>query len=370
MNTNKKLFYGIVWGLCAVLAVALIILIHSDRKKMQERVYQAQLEAQMQENEAGAAEETEGKGTGNASTIYKELVSKMKLNDFVFWGDSEMVGNSSGSLSKAFGETVNSQLLELLSEPFAEVMKQENKSIPSMAVKNMGVAREGMDEILVRAGVDELQVGEWALIPEDREPVNIVLSNGNSDTALRFALQKGSSFFGQVSISGVTGILTRGEGEYDEDHPQFAFYRDRAGNSFQVEAGTAIKTEAAEKYLGDIPILFFEDDTADSVDSVDEFVSDLERLVQRYTEPEEDDESSEELTYVVICTVDEESELNDALTEAFGDHYIRHDVYAYEMTEDDYEELARKVYANLDGQGCFNEMREEIAKAAEELKTE
>ena len=38
------------------------------------------------------------------------------------------------------------------------------------------------------------------------------------------------------------------------------------------------------------------------------------------------------------------------------------------MTEDDYKELAQKVYANLDGQGCFDEMRETIAKAVEELK--
>ena len=93
--------------------------------------------------------------------------------------------------------------------------------------------------------------------------------------------------------------------------------------------------------------------------------------MQRYTEIEEEDgESSEELPYVVICTVDEESELDESLKEAFGDHYIRHNTYADDMMEEDYKELAQKVYANLDGQGCFKEMKETIAKAVEELKGE
>lgn len=38
------------------------------------------------------------------------------------------------------------------------------------------------------------------------------------------------------------------------------------------------------------------------------------------------------------------------------------------MTEDDYKALAQKVYANLDGQGCFDEMKETVEKAVEELK--
>ena len=41
-----------------------------------------------------------------------------------------------------------------------------------------------------------------------------------------------------------------------------------------------------------------------------------------------------------------------------------------QMTEDDYKDLAQKVYANLDGQGCFDEMKETIQKAIEGLKAE
>ena len=279
-----------------------------------------------------------------------------------------MTGNADSSLPKALEELVNGQLLELLSESFDDVIERDKRTVPTIIVNNMGASNEGMDEILVRAGVDGLEIGEWAQIPGERKPVNLVFRNGDSGTTLHFALQKYTGF-GLTEISGVKGVLTKGEGEYDENHPRIAFVRDRAGDSFQVVKGTDIEIQSATKYKGNIPIFFFGDDTVDTVESVDGFVSDLKSLVQRYTEIEEEDgESSEELPYVVICTADEESELDESLKEAFGDHYIRHDTYADEMTEDGYKELAQKVYANLDGQGCVDEMKETIAKAVEELK--
>ena len=373
MNNSDKRVQYIAWGICVVIAIALVILVITDRKKSQERILQMQMEAQLQD---GDTDSTAGGNTKasdafkKASSVYADLVSRLQLNSFVFWGDNEMVGNEEGSLPQAFGEVSNGELLSLISEPFGEVIEQEKSAVPSMPINNIGASYEGMSEILTRAGVYELEVGEWALISEEREPVNIVLRNGNSGSTLHFAQQKGMNF-GKVEISGVKGTLTKGEGEYDADHPKFAFVRDRAGDSFQVGLGTKIEIELATKYIGNIPIFFFEDNTVDTVGSVDEFVSDLKSLVQRYTEiKEEDGESSEELPYVVVCTTDEESELDESLKEAFGDHYIRNDTYADEMTEDGYKELAQKVYANLDGQGCFDEMKSQIEKAVEELKAE
>lgn len=373
MNNNDKKIQCIAWGICAVIAIALATLVITDRKKNQERILQMQMEAQLQDGDAESAAGGNTKANdayNKASSAYKDLVPKLQLNSFVFWGDNEMAGNKEGSLPQAFGEVANGQLLVLFSELFGEVIKQEKKAIPSMPINNMGATNEGMSEILTRAGVNELEVGEWALISEEKEPVNIVLRNGNTGSTLHFAQQKGADF-GKVDITGVKGVLTKGDGQYDEDHPRFAFVRDRAGKSFQVGLGTDIEIESATKYIGNIPIFFFEDDTVDTVDSVDEFVSDLESLVQRYTEIEEEDgESSEELPYVVICTADEESELDESLKEAFDDHYIRHDTYADDMTEDGYKELAQRVYANLDRQGCFDEMKSQIEKAAEKLKAE
>ena len=369
MKSKESVFQYLAWGICAILAILLAILVFSDRKKNEERIIQAQQESQVQYKDTEANGSEENENVKLASSIYADLVSNLQLNSFICWGDNEMVGNTDVSLPKAFGETANSQLLNLLSEPFGEIITQEKRTVPSMSVSNMGVSNEGMDEILVRAGVDELEVGEWALIPGEKKPVNIVLRNGNTGSTLHFG-QREEAEFGKAEISGVKGVLAKGEGEYDEDHPRIAFVRDRVGDSFQVGMGTDIEIESATKYIGSIPIFFFEDDSADMAGSVDEFMIDLERLVQRYTEiKDEDGELSEELPYVVICTVDAESELDESLKEAFGDRYIRHNTYADEMTEEDYKELAQKVYAKLDEQGCYDEMKASIAKAAEALKT-
>ena len=372
MKDKAKIIQCIGWGICVVLAIVLIVIVWTDRKKTQERIMQIRMEAELQESSAEDSTNSQTASDENlkkVSSAYEDLIAELQMNSFVCWGDNEMAGSGKNTLPKAFDEVANSHLLDLLSVPFGEVIEKEKLTIPTMTVDDMSVSNEGLEEILVRAGVDELEVGEWVLISGKKEPVNIVLRNSNSRSIMHFAQQKDTRF-GQVDISGVKGILTRGEGEYDEDHPRLAFLRDQAGDSFQVGQGTEVEIEYAAKYLGSIPIFFFEDNSVDTVDSADEFVDDLERLVQRYTEIEDEDgESSEELPYVVICTVDEDSELDDSLKEAFDDHYIRHDTYVDEMTEEGYKELAQKVYEKLDEQGCFDEMRGKIAKATEELKS-
>ena len=334
MKSKERVFQIAVWGLCVVLAIALIILVNTDRKKNQERIYQAQMEAQLQNGDAETSGATDNESEKKIAAVYEDLMSSLNMNSFVCWGDNEMVGNAGASLPRSLGETINGHFLDLLSDTFGEVIERENKTVPPIAVNNMGTSNEGMKELLVRTGVDELEVGEWALISGEREPINIVLRNSNSGSTLYFALQKEAEL-GWAEISGVKGVLTMGDGNYDEDHPRLAFLRDRAGDSFQVGLGTNIQIESATKYIGNIPVFFFEDDSADTDDSIDEFISDLDRLVRRYTEIKDEDgeSSSEELPYVIICTVDEESELDESLKEAFGDRYIRHGTYADEMTE-------------------------------------
>ena len=370
MKNRQNTFQIAVWGLCAILAIALAVLVITDRKKLQERIILMQTETQNQNGEAeNSTSDDAAYDSKKAASLYSTLISELQLNDFVFWGDNEMAGNENGSLARAFVEVSNGQLLDLISESFGEVIEKEKLAIPSMEVNNMGTSNEGMDEILVRAGVDGLTVGEWALIPGERDAINIVLKDEESGATLHFALQEEVDF-GKVELSGVKGKLIQGIGEYDEKHPRFAFARDKAGESFQVGLGTEIEIESATKYIGDTPIFFFEDVSVDTVDSVDKFVGDLERLVQRYTIVEEENsDSSEELPYVIICTVDEESELDESLKEVFGDHFIRNETYVDDMTSDGYKELAQKVYANLDGQGCFDEMKTQIEQAVKELKT-
>lgn len=80
-----------------------------------------QMEAQLQESDTESASGGSTKANDDfkeASSAYKDLVSRLQLNSFVFWGDNEMFGNEKGSLPKSFGEVSNGDLLALLSEPF------------------------------------------------------------------------------------------------------------------------------------------------------------------------------------------------------------------------------------------------------------
>lgn len=206
-------------------------------------------------------------------------------------------------------------------------------------------------------------IGEWALIPEEKKPVNIVFRDNESGTTLLFSEQKAARF-GAVEIAEVTGELVVGEGEYDELHRKVAFVREMEGDSVQVGVGTPIEAESMTKYTGDVPLFFIEEDLSNTVNSVEEFVSDLESFVERYTEV---DSENEEIPYVVICTAAVDSEVDNSLRDAFGDRYIRNDTYASEMSEEDYVKLAEKVYANLDSQGCFSNVNERIEIANRQL---
>lgn len=117
-----------------------------------------------------------------------------------------------------------------------------------------------------------------------------------------------------------------------------------------------IEIESANKCIGDIPVFFFENDTAGTSD---DFVTELGKLVDKYSETDG--------IYVVICTTEEGSDLDRQLSNKFGSHYIQNGVFAGEMTEMSYNELAQKVCQNLDEQGCFDEVKEKIEKATNDI---
>ena len=69
----------------------------------------------------------------------------------------------------------------------------------------------------------------------------------------------------------------------------------------------------------------------------------------------------------MLCTVESDSDLDTALKEEFGDHYIRSDLYADSLNADNCKNLAQKVYEALDAQGCFDTVKEITAQAIEAL---
>ena len=356
--------------LCVVMAAILVALFFMNHTRKTERAND--LKKQIEELARQEAQKKE-----DAADLYYEFVTGLTVRDIVCWGDNEMAGNDESSLPKTLREVANEKLFAGVTTDFTNFMDKEAEPALSVTVNNLGVRNEGMREILVRAGVNELQLAQWTAIPSDTDPHNVELKDDISWTTLRFA-EQGNVQFGDVDIDGVFGSLTVGDGEYDEDHPRFAFARDEEGDSASFGAGTRIEIASATDYIGDIPVFFFEDDSAESVSG---FVGDLERLVERYTEYDADEDGTEGATdteaaqeepsatraYVVICTAEEDSDLDAALKEAFGDQYIRNDTYAYEMSEDNYRTLAEKVFEILDSQGCFDDVKRQTGAALEKL---
>ena len=407
----KEIFLKFAAGLlCVVMAAVLIALFFMNRERNAARSQDLKKQAQELKRQAEQRKE-------DAADLYEELVGDLIIRDIVCWGDSEMAGDGELSLPKALREAANEKLFAEVTADFSAAMDKEADPALSVTVNNMGVRNEGMREILVRAGVNELQVGQWTQLPGDTDPHNIELKDDTSWSMLHFAEQS-EARFGSVEIGGIAGSFTVGEGEYDEDHPRIAFVRDEEGAVASAGAGTRIEIASATDHIGDIPVFFFEDDSADSVSG---FVEDLTRLVERYTEPEHaeepveetdagaaadadaaanaasgtgaaaeggtqtgtageagavgmkesenalKEEPSERTPFVVICTAEEDSELDEALREAFGDQYIRSDTYAYEMTEDSYKKLAETVFEKLDGQGSFDDAKRQMETALEQL---
>ena len=395
--------------LCMAMAAVLVALFFMNRTRNHDRAEELKKQAEELKRQEEQRRE-------DAADLYEDLVSDLMVRNIVCWGDNEMAGNGDASLPGSLNQVANEKLFTDTVNDFSGAMDKEAEPALSVTVNNMGVRNEGMREILVRAGVNELQLAQWTLISSDTDPHNIELKDNISWSTLRFANQDGVRF-GSVDIDGIYGTLTVGDGEYDDDHPRFAFVRDEEGDSMSFGAGTQVEIASATEYIGDIPVFFFEDDSADSVSG---FVNDLESLVERYTEydeTEDEDAAAENIpaednpaednpaegisaegstlteaapeaattgaadnsiaketepsitrAFVVICTAEEDSDLDEALREAFGDRYIRNDTYAYEMSEDSYRKLAEKVFDNLEEQGCFDDVKRQTESAVEQLK--
>ena len=357
MRIRDYLLRIIAGALCIVLAAAIVTLVFMNQRR--NRVRAEELKTRQEEIKREEKEKLQ-----KASDLYIDLATLCQDIRIVCWGDEEMRGQEELSLPKALEETANESLFTEGKDAFSGILDLDEQTPLDVETVNMGVSDEGMREILARAGVNELQVSQWTVIPADTEPKNISMRDDVSSTPLRFAEQR-RDLFGPVTILDVEGSLVVGEGEYDEDHPRFAFVRDEEGESIAAGSGTEIRIASAEEYLGYIPVIFFDGDQADTAysagaaKSVDAFVENVESLADRYSE--------ESGNYVVICTTDEDSDVDLAFIEAFGDKYLRCDTYAEDMSEEEFQALAKKVFEKLDKQGCFDKEKSAAAKAVEEL---
>ena len=365
MNIRNYWKQIVAWGLCVAVAVSLIYVVRDDRKKKAEQIVQLKQQAEK-------SEQTDSEKIEALTDIYDKFYSQVDIQSVVCWGDSAMAGNKDKSLAISLKKVAEDNLFSALSKSFNRVFEKGEYTIPSITINNMGVTNETMRHILVRAGVNSLELGDYIQIPAATDPVTVRLMDEEAwnsdikDDQIRFAKQRDVSF-GQVWINDIEGSLVATDDWFDSAHPRYAFVRDEDGNKTSAGSGTEVEIESASMYIGEIPVFFFENETGRSADG---FVSDVQKLVDRYANSEEDDEEEDtyDLPFVVIFTTSEGSEMDKAMGNAFGNRYIRNDKYATEMTDRTYRKLAQQVYENLDSQGCFESVKEKIALAIQEAE--
>ena len=121
-----------------------------------------------------------------------------------------------------------------------------------------------------------------------------------------------------------------------------------------------------------IPIIFFNNTSDIQYNEVEaeSYVSDLERLVNRYADEKEDEEHNDvdNRKYIVVCFSEEESALDNILNNRFGNHYMRSDILEEQISEDSYSELAVRIIDKLDKQGYFEDVKREIESASKEFQ--
>ena len=300
MNIRKLVLPVLAWIICIVGAYKLYTLVRADQAAQEERYAVLQMQA-------AASEETEVEKLEKQTDIYDKLYSQIDVNDFICWGDSAMAGNGSRALPAVLKKVIEDNLFSSLKKSFSRVLDTDEYTTPSVKVNNMGVTGEGMRQILVRAGVNIMETGESITIPWGTEPVTVRFMDDeawdrldpkkNPDEQLKFARQK-TVDFGKVYIDGIRGSLVTTDTWFDSGHPQYAFVRKEEGDSTYVRSGTEIEIETATRYLGDTPVFFFENDSGRSIDG---FVTDIEKLVNRYaidevpeTDPSEETSQEEE----------------------------------------------------------------------------
>lgn len=362
MGKNRISLQFVAWSLCIALAVCFVIRYREDNKKNEERIEQLR-------QQASEREQTDNEKLEALTDCYDKLYSQLELQSFICWGDSAMAGAKDKSLAISLKKVVEENLFSPLTKSFGKVIENGEYSTPLVTVLNMGVLNESMRQILVRAGVNTMELGEYIQIPAGADSVTVKLmddeawNSEDKEAELKFAKQRDVDF-GKVWIADVEGTLIETDDWFDSNHPRYAFVRDEEGSRQSAGSGTEVEIESATMYIGDIPIFFFENDTGRSIEG---FVSDVEDLVERYADLEDDEEENEESSYdapfVVIFSTNEGSDMDKAMRNAFGRCYIRNEGLSSEMTERTYKKLAQQVYENLDEQGCFDSVKEKIALA-------
>lgn len=243
------------------------------------------------------SEEEQLFGTEKESEPGEEsLKSDMKKTDrpqrIICWGDSLTYGQGGN------GVTYPSVLAEIL---HAEVI-------------NYGIQGETARQIAIRMGALPMSAGAF-LIPQETSPVEVSLWQNGEDPIM---MRLGDCAINPCYIEGIEGTLS-----YRAEDNKYYFTRSEAGEEKEIAEGTIIETYASrDKKTSDIIVLFAGTNLPPDRHTVGELI-DTEKQMLEYLRADR---------YVVVgltskTLIPDIEPINEALAEAFGEHFL--DIRSY-----------------------------------------
>lgn len=211
----------------------------------------------------------------------------IKAERIVCWGDSLTYGQGGN------GVTYPSVLEEKL----------------NLEVINYGIQGETARQIAIRMGVLPMTTGAFE-IPADTTPAEITLWQGGEDPIM---MRLGDCAINPCKINGVEGTVS-----YRVEDNKYYFVRSQAGEAVQVEADTLVETYASQdKKSSDIVVLFAGTNLPPDKNTVGELI-DMEKKMLEYLGTDK---------YIVIGLTSKKlipdiEPINEALSEAFGEHFL------------------------------------------------
>ena len=226
----------------------------------------------------------------------KELqqIISVNLPGIICWGDSLTAGAGGD------GTTYPSILQSLI--------KQNIYDIP---VVNAGVGGETSITIAGRAGVIPYIVKGFT-IPADQTPVQISITSSNGSPVA--PLRQGDHL-NPCIIGGVEGMISIVQETYISKDYSYYFTRSMEGNETIIEDGTEIIPSYISAYKDYLPIIFMGQNGG--WNDIDDLKVQIQAIIDTY---------GNHKSYLVLGlttgTAESRSDIEHAMQEEFGDHYI------------------------------------------------
>lgn len=266
-------------------------------------------------------------------SIEKEMTSKhltvlsaieRSIPGIVCWGDSITAGVGGdqtypAALQGLLKDDLSVAFRKLFPEGFS-TSKLYNLTIP---VVNMGVAGESSLTVAGRNGAIPYVITEPFTIPGDTKTEVRISFTSQSGDAVEPLIQ-GNQGLSSVTIGGVEGKLTVRQAYGEEDRYAYYFTRSKTGKPVTIAAGTTIKSSTEQSYKDYLAVIQLGHNGGWS--DANDLIEQINRMIAAQNSPD---------YYIVLgLAFGEQAELqevNAALAEAFGNHFI--DLWQY-MRED------------------------------------